>query len=100
MRDYVCPVCGAYGVTAREKLSLRLYGSPTTCHRCGASLTVGLSETLVTYVILLCTLISGLLVRDLWRQIPVLAAGLGAAAYWHLQRVPLVETGRHVRARH
>lgn len=100
MRDYVCPVCGAYGVTAREKLSLRLLGRATTCHRCGASLTVSVSETLVTYAILLLTLASGLLFRELWRQLLVVLAGAGAAAYWHLQIVPLVETGRHVRARH
>lgn len=99
MGDYICPVCRGHGVTAQEKFSLRLYGDPTTCHRCGASLTVSTTEEVLGYLLLVVAVILCVLFRHPFIQALTLFTGAALALYWHMQCVPLVESARHIRLR-
>lgn len=98
MDEYVCPVCRGYGVSAREKFMLFFHFRTLNCHRCGASLSLGMFETLMTYLIMFGMIAIGQFLSGL-SQLLVIVAGVLAAVYWHMQHVPLVETGRHVRTR-
>jgi energy-converting hydrogenase Eha subunit G len=98
MGEYICPVCRGYGVTAREKLMLYVQFKTLNCHRCGASLSLSLFETLMTYLIMFGMIVAGQFLSG-FSQLLVIAIGVLASVYWHMQHVPLVETGRHVRTR-
>ena len=96
MSDFICPVCGAYGVTTSEKASLRLYGHTINCQGCGAQLTLALFESLVTYVMIIgCIAISFIFSSSL-AQVSFIVFGVVASLYWHIKFVPLVQTGRHI----
>lgn len=98
MDEYICPVCRGYGVSAREKFMLFFRLHSLNCHRCGASLSLARFETLMTYLIMFAMIAVGQFLNGLPQLFTILAGVLGAV-YWHMQHVPLVETGRHVRTR-
>lgn len=99
MDDHICPVCGAYGVSSREKAFIRLYGYVLTCHGCGAQLTVGFWESVVSLVPFFVFLCVGFVLDNSLGFIVCLVIGLLASWQWSIRFVPLVPTGRRPRSK-
>jgi predicted RNA-binding Zn-ribbon protein involved in translation (DUF1610 family) len=99
MDDHLCPVCGNYGISVRDKLRLRLFGQVLTCSACGVRLTVDYWQSVISLVPLLVMLGIGFLLNSALGLAVCLAIGLAASWLWSIRYVPLVPIGRGPRRR-
>jgi len=90
MGDHICPICGTYGISLREKVKVRLYGQVLTCRACGVRLTVGFWESVMSLIPLLLSVGLGLLLNNMLALVICAAAGLAASWYWSIRYVPLI----------
>lgn len=97
MGDHICPVCGGYGISLREKTLLRLYGRVLICRACGTQLTVDYWQSIVSLVPFLVLLGVGFLLDSAVGLIVCLLVGLVASWLWQIKYVPLVPIGRSSR---
>lgn len=95
MADHLCPVCATYGVSSKEKISLRLYENSIACHGCGAKLTLGFWECLVSYALLAFFTGIGFWLQSAWGLAVFVFVGVTAAFYWQIKFVPLVPSIAH-----
>lgn len=97
--DHLCPVCGAYGISWRDKLRVRLLGEVLTCGACGARLGVDYWRSVVSLVPLLVSLAVGFLFANAIGLIVCLAVGLTASWLYSIIYVPLVPLRENARRR-
>ena len=93
MSDHLCPVCGGYGISFRDKLHLRLFGQDLTCSVCGTKLTVDYWDSLVALVPLFVSFGIGFLFGSLTGLIACVLVGFGVSWWWSIRKVPLVPAG-------
>ena len=98
MEDCTCPVCGAQGISGHERAFIRLYGYVVTCHGCGAKLTVGFWESILSLVPFFIFLGVGFIFENNLARVVFLALGLFASWQWSVRFVPLVPTGSRTKA--
>jgi predicted RNA-binding Zn-ribbon protein involved in translation (DUF1610 family) len=97
--DHICPVCGSYGISLRDKAQLRLLGHDLTCRACGTQLTVDYWDSIVALVPFFACVGVGLLLDSLIGLLVCAMVGLGISWWWSIRKVPLVPTGRHTKFR-
>jgi hypothetical protein len=93
MGDHICPVCGAYGVSFRDKVLVRLVGHVLTCQACGVQLTVGFWESIPALIPLLLFFGLGVLFDNIAVLIVCVVVGLLASWLWSIRYVPLMPIG-------
>jgi len=97
MDDFTCPVCGAYGIPAREKAFIRWYGYTLTCRGCGAKLSLGVTESILAVIPCFIFVGIGFLVGGKLAIIVSIPLGLLASWWCSVRFVPLVPTSRRTK---